>query len=128
MRENIEYLQNLGLTEYQAKAAIVLFAKKEAKAEEICKHSGIPLTKIYSVLKSLEYLGITTCTPGKPRLYRCGEPTEIINMLIRKMTSRIDWLREEKRIQLKKIKTIELPTIVIQKERAHPMFAAEVPA
>lgn len=126
VKEHIEYLQNLGLTEYQAKTMLVLFAKREVTAEGICKHSGIPLTKIYSVLRSLEDKTIIKCSPGKPRVYRCAEPADVINELIKKITSRIDWLKEAKREQLKKIKAIELPTI--QKEKIHPMFGAEVAA
>jgi sugar-specific transcriptional regulator TrmB len=127
VKEHVEFLQNLGLTEYQAKTAVVLFAKREATAEEICRHSGIPLTKIYSVLKGLEYLGIATGSPGKPRIYRCGEPAEIVNMLLKKLASRIDLLKEAKKEQLKKIKTVELPAIAAG-EKTHPVLAAEVPA
>ena len=42
MEEHIEYLQNLGLTEYQAKTMLVLFAQKQETAEGICRHFNEP--------------------------------------------------------------------------------------
>ena len=124
MEEHIEYLQNLGLTEYQAKTMLVLFAKKQETAEGICRHTGIPLTKIYSVLKSLEDKTLINCSPGKPRIFRCNEPSEVVNELIRRVAVKVDWLKDAKREQLKKIRTIELPTI--QREKSHPLFEAEI--
>jgi len=127
VQEHIEYLQNLGLTEYQSKAMLVLFAKREATAEGICRHTGIPLTKIYSVLKSLEDKSVVKCSPGKPRIYRCEAPTEVLNELIRKVASRIETLKDAKREQLKGIKEITLPTI--QREKAaHPIMQIAVAA
>ncbi len=121
MKEHIEYLQNLGMTEYQARALIVLFAKRERSAEDICRYSGIPQTKIYQVMRTLIDKEIVECTISKPRVYRCGEPLEVLNVLIQKYMKRVEWLRDSKREQIRKIKTIELQAV--QRERVHPMLA-----
>ena len=128
MKEHVEYLQNLGLTEYQSRALIVLFAKREIVAEEICKFSGIPHTKIYQVMKSLRDKELIECSVSKPRLYRCEEPSEVLNILIQKFVKRIEWLKNVKRDQIKKIKTLDLQILAAQntKEKVHPMFASEL--
>lgn len=118
MNEHIEYLQRLGLTEYQARAMFVLFAKKEINAEDICRFSGIPQTKIYQVMRTLIDKGIVECTISKPRIYRCGEPTEVLNALIQKFMKRVECLKEAKREQLRKMKGIELQAV--EKEKVHP--------
>ena len=93
----------------------------------IAAWTGIPLTKIYSVLKSLEDKSVVKCSPGKPRIYRCEAPTEVLNELIRKVASRIETLKDAKREQLKGIKEITLPTI--QREKAaHPIMQIAVAA
>ena len=120
MKEHIEYLQNLGLTEYQSRALLIVLAKKEVGAEEICRYSGISPTKIYQVMKTLRDMELVECTISKPRLYRIEEPSEVLNVLLQKFVKRIEWLKDSKREQLKKIKTIELQ--VMQKESVHPMF------
>jgi|SRR3989344_9345940 len=127
MKEHIEYLQNLGLTEYQARAMIVLLAKREIGAEDICRFSGIPQTKIYQVMKSLKDKELIECTMSKPRVYRCSEPSEVLNALIQKFAKRIEGLKNAKREQVKKIKTLDLQIIAGKnsKESVHPMFTAE---
>ena len=124
MKEHIEYLQNLGLTEYQARTLLVLFAKKEVSAEDISRFSGIPHTKVYQVTRTLKDRGLIDCSISKPRVYKVDEPADVINSLIHSFVKRIEWLKESKREQIKKIKTIELQ--VTQKESVHPMFQNEV--
>ncbi len=127
MEEHIEYLQNLGLTEYQAKTMLVLFARHEATAEGICNYTGITDKKIYTVLKSLLEKGLITATFGKPRIFKCDEPTEVINYLIKRMATRIDLLKDSKREQLRKIRGMELQAIS-KPEKIHPMFGTEIAA
>ncbi|HIJ98997.1 TPA: hypothetical protein H1005_03555 [archaeon] len=124
MKEHVEYLQNLGLTEYQSRALIVLFAKRELSAEEICKFSGIPQTKIYQVMNTLRDKELIECTISKPRIYRCAEPLEVLNTLIQKVMKRLEWLKNAKRDQIKKIKAIDLQ--VVTKEKVHPMFNTDL--
>lgn len=50
-------LSKLGLTEREAKAYLYLLEHGKATAREISENTGIPSTKIYSVLKSLESKG-----------------------------------------------------------------------
>lgn len=126
MKEHIEYLQNLGLTEYQSRALIVLFAKRELSAEGICKYSSIPHTKIYQVMRSLKDKELIECTISKPRLYKCSEPSDVLNLLIQKFAKRLELIKNAKREHIKKIRTIDFQIIAGQnaKEKVHPMFSS----
>lgn len=52
------YLAELGLSEYEGKAYLSLLRESPATAYEISKHSGIPTSKIYEVLKKLTGKGM----------------------------------------------------------------------
>ena len=62
-------LKCLGFQEYQAKAyaGLAIFGVK--KAFELSKLTNIPVTKIYSVLSSLENLGLIQSTRDRPKKY-----------------------------------------------------------
>lgn len=127
MRENIEYLQRLGLTEYQSKAIVVMFSKQEITAKEISDSAGIPQTKIYQVLKSLEDKELIEVSPGKPRIYRSLEPRTLMAFLLEKKQKGIDMLKTAKRAQLKLLREVEEGIIfetTITSEKVHPCLAA----
>lgn len=125
MRKNIEYLQSLGLTEYQAKAVVVMFLRKECTAKEISELTGIPLTKVYQVLESLNDKELVSGSFGKPKLYKTITPNALITKLIKKKERRVKKLMTEKEIQLKLLKEIELPLqpIVSKMQNIHPAIS-----
>ena len=126
MRENIEYLQMLGLTEYQSRAMVVLFAKGEATALTISKLGNIPLTKIYQVLKSLEDKELITCSPGKPRYYRCPGAEEVLNKLLFKKQKAVEVLLAEKDEQLQVIHAIDFSNRSGERiQKIHPILSVE---
>ena len=100
MWENVQYLQRLGLTEYQARALTVLFFVEDTTAKEISGCAEIPPTKIYSVLESLEDKELVIHHPGKPRLYRGLDPKNVMDVLLMKKQRIIDILREDELRQL----------------------------
>lgn len=100
MWENVQYLQRLGLTEYQARALTVLFFVEDTTAKEISSCAEIPPTKIYSVLESLEDKELVIHHPGKPRLYRSLNAQSVMEVLLMKKQRLIDILRDDKPRQL----------------------------
>lgn len=127
MKENIEYLQMLGLTEYQSRILVVLFAKEKATAIQISELGSIPLTKIYQVLKELEYRGLVSYTPGKPRIYKCPGAEEVMNRLINKKLSAVQELEEKKEEQIDTVEDLELkgPEPEEDCKKIHPVLSSK---
>lgn len=124
MKENVEYLKQLGLTEYQSRAMVVLLSKREATAKEISNLANIPLTKIYQVLNILKYLDLISDTPSKPKLYKSAQPHVIINRLLKKEQKRVKFLQVEKNRQLKLLRELNLVAPDIYEfERVHPALS-----
>lgn len=121
MRKNIEYLQMLGLTEYQSRILVVLFAKGKATALNISTLGSVPLTKIYQVLKELEYMGLISHSPGKPRIYSCPGAEIILDELIQNKISKIEILQKQKETQLEIVESLEFDKPE-KKSRVHPIF------
>lgn len=73
----VEKLQRIGLTEYEAKAYLTLLRDHLNSASKLSEKSGVPRTKIYSVLESLERKGWIRIYSGIPLLFRAVEPREV---------------------------------------------------
>lgn len=60
-------LQQLSLTEYEAKAYVALIKHPDSNGYELAKHSSVPRAKIYEVLDSLQRKGaiLTSTTDGR---------------------------------------------------------------
>ncbi|MDO5851026.1 MAG: helix-turn-helix domain-containing protein [Methanobacteriaceae archaeon] len=58
----LKILNKFGLTDYEAKAYITLNSKIIAKGEYISLESGIPRSKIYTILSNLEKKNLLTIT------------------------------------------------------------------
>lgn len=71
-------LQKIGLTEYEAKAYVSLLSDHMSNASALARKSGVPRTKIYSVLESLQEKGWIKIYSGIPLLFRAVEPREAI--------------------------------------------------
>jgi len=66
----IRWLNNLGLSNYEAQAYIALVSLEDGTAEQISNHSGVPRTSMYKVMGALEEKDLTVSQPGKPRRFR----------------------------------------------------------
>ncbi len=62
-------IKRLGLSEYEVKAYIALLAIKNGTASEISNAAGIPISKIYETLKSLEKKGLIRVERERPMRY-----------------------------------------------------------
>ena len=67
-------LQELGLGIYQSRALAYLYALGRSKAADIAKASGIPRSKIYSILKELSGLRLAKQIGTKPIQFEPIDP------------------------------------------------------
>ncbi len=92
--ELIETLKFFGLSEYEAKALIVLLSKGILTAKEISNLSGIPRTSVYDVMNSLISKGLVESF-GKPLKFKAINTDDIISILSKKVIEGLEILRKE---------------------------------
>jgi len=73
----IPYFSKLGLTNFQAKAYLSLLKKRNVTGYELSKESGIPSSKIYSVLNYLVAKDLVIPLESHPVRYLPRSPEEI---------------------------------------------------
>jgi sugar-specific transcriptional regulator TrmB len=74
MEGAVEKLQHVGLSEYEAKAYLALINVHLSTATQVSEQSGVPRTKIYSVLESLSGKGWIRGYSGVPLLFKAVAP------------------------------------------------------
>ena len=77
MNSVVAKLLQLGLTEYEAKAYLALLSTHLSTATQVSEKSGVPRTRIYQVLESLQQEGWIRVYSGVPLLFRAVEPVRI---------------------------------------------------
>jgi sugar-specific transcriptional regulator TrmB len=77
MESSVEKLKHIGLTEYEAKAYLALLNTHLSTATQTAEKSGVPRTKIYSVLESLCGKGWVRIYSGVPLLFKALEPVSV---------------------------------------------------
>lgn len=82
MEEESKILQRIGLTEYESRIMAALFARSETTALEIAEISGVPITKLYSVLKALENRGFVKTTLSRPKMFRPVDPSAVVDSVL----------------------------------------------
>ncbi len=75
-------LMRLGLNRYEAKAYVTLLIRGVATASEISDLSGIPYTRVYDVLSSLESKGFVVSVPGRPMKFQALDPDIALKNLL----------------------------------------------
>lgn len=86
---------------YEAKVWLALLRKGVASAGEIASLSGVPRSRTYDVLESLEKRGFAIAKLGKPAKYIGIKP----RMIIEKLKNNVRKEAEDKMLELSKIKT-----------------------
>ncbi len=71
-------LHEVGLTEYETKAYLILLERGVMTASEVSEHSGIPYSKVYETLNSLERKGWVEAERGRPTRYFPKAPSEAL--------------------------------------------------
>ena len=78
----------LGLSEYEAKIYVSLIEVGQAKARTLSVLSGVPRTKVYSVLKKLIDLGFVMEIPGEPRRFSPAPPRAALEVYLQSYQER----------------------------------------
>ena len=74
MKNAVESLRDLGLTEYEAKVYTALVKIRSGTASDIHIVSGIPRSAVYGALNRLEERGVIEIQSAKPMRYRAVSP------------------------------------------------------
>jgi sugar-specific transcriptional regulator TrmB len=75
----VNKLVRVGLTEYEAKAYLALLNAHLSTATKTAEKSGVPRTKIYSVLESLAEKGWVKVYSGVPLLFKAVAPVAVFD-------------------------------------------------
>ncbi|MGB9937772.1 MAG: TrmB family transcriptional regulator [Methanobacterium sp.] len=94
-KATINALKTMGLTEYESRAYISLAGLISASALEIHENSGVPLSKIYEVLKSLHKKGFIEIMRGKPLKYSVIPPQDVFEKSRIKIKEELDEAESE---------------------------------
>ncbi len=81
MQSVVEKLRNIGLTEYEAKAYVALLGTHMCTATQVSDKSGVPRTKIYVVLESLQQKGWVRIISGVPLLFKAVDPLVVFERI-----------------------------------------------
>jgi sugar-specific transcriptional regulator TrmB len=81
--EPAEKLRQLGLTEYETQAYLVLVEGTQMSAEEIARKANIPIPRVYGVLDSLRNLGLIVIIEGRPKKFEIISPDEGLQNLLK---------------------------------------------
>jgi sugar-specific transcriptional regulator TrmB len=81
MMSVVEKLQKVGLTEYEAKAYVGLLNDHLSTATKLSEKSGVPRTRIYSVLESLAQKGWVRIYSGIPLLFKAVDPHDVFERI-----------------------------------------------
>jgi len=92
-----------GLNIYETKVWLALLGKGIASAGEVASISGVPRSRTYDVLESLEKMGFAIVKIGKPVRYLGVKP----NVILEKLKNNVRKNAEDKVFSLSKIKETE---------------------
>jgi len=69
-------LREIGLREYETRAYLTLLERGAMTASEVSEHGGVPYSKVYEILNSLERKGWIEVERGRPSRYFPKAPSE----------------------------------------------------
>jgi sugar-specific transcriptional regulator TrmB len=90
MESVVEKLRRVGLTEYEAKAYLALLNTQLSTATQASEKSGVPRTKIYSVLEALRNKGWVRVYSGVPLLFKAIAPLTVFERIKEDYTAFLD--------------------------------------
>lgn len=109
--EDKDVLAEIGLTEREAKVYLALLELGSTTTGPIIKKSGVPNSKIYEILESLQNKGLVSwITRGKIKYFQAAEPKKILTLFEekRKQIQQAIPLLEAKQLLVKEKQTVDL--------------------
>lgn len=79
---DLEFLAELGFTQYERRTLSTLMLQGVADAETLCREGDIPSSKIYLALEKLGHLGLVEMQPTRPKLYSALSTDAIFSRLV----------------------------------------------
>ncbi|MBI2143344.1 hypothetical protein HYU20_03310 [Candidatus Woesearchaeota archaeon] len=89
-KEIISQLKDVGLNSYESKLWLALLAKGVASAGELSDMAGVPRSRSYDVLESLEKKGFIILKIGKPIKYIAVQPDHVIENVRKRLIEDVD--------------------------------------
>jgi hypothetical protein len=68
-------LHSLGLTNNESKTYLALLSLGICDARQLCEQSGVPSSKIYTIIEKFELLGLVEVQQSKPAKFKALEPS-----------------------------------------------------
>ncbi len=90
MEVAVDLLERLGLTAYEAKTYVGLVGLGPSGASEISEASGVPRTRVYSVLADLEDRGWVEARGGRPKTFVPERPSACLGRLQENLEEEIE--------------------------------------
>jgi sugar-specific transcriptional regulator TrmB len=75
------FLQNLGLSENEAKIYELLLTNGKGKARDLVEHSGLGRANVYALLGALVQKGLVTVSEGTQQIFQITEPTHLEKLM-----------------------------------------------
>jgi sugar-specific transcriptional regulator TrmB len=91
--EILEFLQKIGLNEYEARVYSTLSVAGHLKAGNISKESGVPQSKVYWVLDDLIEKQLVEVAEGKPKEYKAVRPEIALKRLLEEKEKSINSMK-----------------------------------
>lgn len=89
------FLEEAGLTEYEARVLSSLFRLKAAQPPQISRNSQVPKTRVYDVLERLEKKGLIIEVSERPKKYQAIETEKAFETLLNDMKNRLTKMQEQ---------------------------------
>jgi len=80
--QDLDLLEEIGLTLYERKALAMLMIQGMADAETLCREGEVPSSKIYQAMEKLARLGLAEVQPTRPRLYSALPGEQVADRLV----------------------------------------------
>lgn len=90
----VTMLQELGLGAYESAAYVALLSLGVAGARTICERSGVPSSKIYSIMDKFRALGMVEVQQSRPLKFRAADPVAAVDRLARTKEHELASFRE----------------------------------
>lgn len=95
--EAVDTLRPFGFTEYEAKCFVALARIGSGTAKEVSEVSEVPRARVYDCMETLADHGLVDIQNASPRRFRAADTDEVIRVLDRWCSSRVERLEDHLR-------------------------------